>query len=149
MTQTEEAFAIVRLMRATTKKARPSAIRQIPAVELEDGTLAKNANEVKDRWRRHFAKTECGDEVGIVELAQMTIGRQAIGDSAGINRHIRNIVSRPELEQLFAKANSGEMPGADDIPDDVNVEFAEAMPELCHPLFVTTGLRIAEPISYK
>lgn len=136
------------LLGQANRKAR-SPFQPIPAVRLDDGTLAISQEQALERWRSHFAMSEQGIAVSttqLQQLAQIEHRRYSLDQTPF---DVSTVVTPAEIEQCIMQARRGKAPGIDGIPAEVYQVAPQFFANMLWPLFLKCTLRIAEPLRWK
>ena len=135
------------LLRAAGRKQ--GARRALPAVEMEDGSLAASPAEAAERWARHFSIIEGGSPVTIEELLEAK--RCRLGDSHKEEIQIQpgDVPTRVELERALLHTSCGKAAGPDCIPGELLKYGAGCFSKHLHQLLLKLAVRADEPLAFK
>ena len=100
---TRDVVAKLRPLLGPPKRRRRDSA-PLPAVLLENGTLASSPEEADARWTRHFSSIENGGPCEHTELIQKCLRRQASADLDALEVHLAELPSRLELESAMRSA---------------------------------------------
>ena len=127
---------------------KQSSSKALPAVLLEDGTLAKDHQQAQDRWIRHFAAIEGGTRCNAHELltehrARMQKDREAVYILQG------ELPSRLEVERACLATATAKAEGPDRIPGELLRYGAGQISTAMYQLMLKMALRLEEPLAFK
>ena len=132
-----------------TSGKRQATRRAIPAVMLEDGSLADTHEAATARWVRHFEAVEGGSESTFDLLWQEKKARLQVYANEPVHIADGDVPTRCELEAALQRVSCGKACGPDEIPGEV-LHFAAG--EFSLPLFqlvLKFAVRRDEPIIWK
>ncbi|CAE7232845.1 hypothetical protein AK812_SmicGene42996 [Symbiodinium microadriaticum] len=121
----------------------------LPAVRLEDGTLAGDNDSANDRWLRHFCELEDGRPIGPADLVQQCRQRQQSRDLDSVSLDYRRVPSRVFFEDCIRRAPTGRACGNDGIPADLLHLQAHSLSLPFFQVALKASFRLAEPIHWK
>ena len=121
----------------------------LPALRLEDGTLAATPAEAEARWLRHFSAAEFGGPVDPQALIDRCYTRQSSADLDALDVVCQDLPSRCELEHAFRMAKPGRATGNDGVPPDLLHALAGPMAHVFYPILLKVAFRLQEPLHFK
>ena len=121
----------------------------LPALRLEDGTLAATPEEAEARWLRHFSAAEFGGPVHPQVLIDRCYLRQGSSDLDALDVACQDLPSRCELEHAFRMAKPGRATGSDSVPPDLLHYMAGPMARVFYPILLKVAFRLQEPLHFK
>ena len=127
---------------AGRKKPQP-----LPAVAMQDGSLAKSPEEAAERWRQFSQELHCGKPVSFEELIAKADSTQAAYQH--VPRSIAAVPTKAELGRVFAALPPCRAHGSDGISPAIVKKFGNVFLDLFHPVVVKSSLRINEPIQWR
>ena len=127
------------------RRKKPFAVEVLPTVLQRDGTVCRDADEIRARWREHFSDLEAGESVSPNELLEAATTNQAWPLPASIT----SLPNQVHLEQALRCAPLGKAVGGDAIPQGLGRAAPEAMAKQLMPLSLKLTLRGTEPLGYK
>ena len=139
-------FNAVRRAFPKAAPARKSKFTPLPAVELEDGTLAVSGPARVARWRAHFAAQELGREVAPATYTNLAT-RATV--------HIRPpfdwslVPTLAEVEQSVLRLRRGKASGHDGITAELLKLQAACSTRHLLPVFAKSLLALQEPVEFK
>ena len=142
---------VVACLRPLLHLHRPKGIgaRPLPAVRLEDGSLAVDGQAALDRWVRHFAANEGGARVSeehfVASYGQGLL--QGNRDPAPIA--LDDVPTRLQLERSMLDMVPGKSAGPDLIPPECVKYGSGALSRSLYKLFLKLALRLDEALIWK
>ena len=121
----------------------------LPALKLEDGTLAADNESATHRWIQHFCELEDGRPVSPGELVQQCRLRQNSKDIDDVALDFRRVPSRVFFEESIRRAPTGRACGNDGIPADLLHLQANTLSLPLFQVALKASFRLAEPIQWK
>ena len=121
--------------------------RPLPAVAMQDGSLARSPAEAAERWRQHAQELHDGHAVVFSELLASADSTQ--NAFVRVPRSILVVPTLTELAGVFAATAPRRAHGSDCIPPAIVKRFADVLAPIFHPVVVKSVLRIAEPIQWR
>ena len=112
----------------TVRKLRPllgpprrlqRGVTALPAVRLEDGSLAPDKATADRRWLRYFSSIEDGAPISRAKHVQACLERQGALDSDGLALVKSDVPTRVELEHSMRRTACNRAVGNDQLPGDV------------------------------
>ena len=132
-----------------THRRQFQGFRPIPAVKLDDGTLASDADTAVERWRSYFAEPETGFPITPSAL-QMLAQEQAIRyDRSDVVFDISSVPSLLDIESYILRARPNKAPGIDGLPADIYRLDVPAMARTLWPLIAKCSIRCTEPLRWR
>ena len=134
------------LMRANGRKT--GCRRALPAVMLEDGSVAATPQQARDRWIRHFAGIEGGqrkepEELLVERREQMRRKKEPVHIGEG------EIPSRVEIEQICLGTATGKAVGPDGLLGELLKLGAGHVSKPIYQLVLKMALKRQEPLLLK
>ena len=130
-------------------KRRQKGVQPVPAVQLEDGTLAKDSHEAEARWIRHFSSIEAGEPQAAELIVANCLRRQDQQDLEDLVIDRQDLPTRVELEQGLRASPTARAAGKDKVPADV-LHVAPAQLSLpIYQLLLKLAMRLQEPVQWK
>ena len=122
--------------------------RALPAVMLEDGTLATTPEEANDRWIRHFSAIEGGarctpEGMFGARRQRLLCGREAVHLQPG------ELPSRIALEHACLRNPTAKAMGPDLVPGELLKYGAGEVSLPLYQLTLKMALRLEEPLMWK
>ena len=127
---------------------RKSGYAGLPAVRLESGELALDADEVRDRWVRYFAGNEGGTRQSTTDAVELYCGRR-VDARADFDILPGELPSRCCLERALLAAASGKAMGPDHIPPEALRFGSGAISLGLYQLLLKFTMRLDEPLIMK
>ena len=127
------------------KRKKPFTVDVLPTLLQRDGSVCRDADEIRLRWREHFSDLEAGTCVSPQQLLQSAVRPKPWCLPSNIAL-LPNVV---ELQQALCNAPLGKAVGADSIPNGVGRAAPVAMAQALLPLSLKLTLRGAEAVGYK
>ena len=146
---TKAIYRALRPLLGQTDRKTMSLFRPLPAVRLQDGTMAPTHEAAQTRWREHFAISEQGIAVTcpqLQELAQLQRRRYPLG---AFELDITSIPTLSEVEQYLRKAKRHKSPGSDGLFAEIYQIDVPTVSRLLWPLLAKCTLRCTEPLQWK
>ena len=140
----------------TVRKLRPllgpprrlqRGVTALPAVRLEDGSLAPDKAAADKRWLRHFSSIEDGAPIGREEHVQACLQRQ--GDLDGLELTKVDVPTRVELERSMRRTACNRAVGNDQLPGDVIHLHTATLSKPVYQIFLKVAYRLSEPLHWK
>ena len=135
------------LLRTSGKKQ--SLRRALPAVRLEDGSLASSVEESTERWIRHFSAVEGGHvctEKHLLELRHRRLCEKE-GDTFEIGSH--EMPTRVDLERALQSTQTHKACGPDFIPGELLRYGCGSLSRSLYQLLLKLCVRRDEPLLFK
>ena len=130
-------------------KRRTKGARTIPAVKLEDGSIARDLEEAEARWVRHFSSIEAGSprapDLIVAECRQ----RQDALDLDDYDVEASEILTRTQLEDGLRSSKPGKAAGKDRVPSDLLRLCPSGLSRSLFPIVLKFVMRLQEPIQWK
>ena len=126
------------------KRQRTIGQRQLPMINLEDGTPAKTQQESRDRWRRHFSQMEAGEISSMQALYEEHLdsyGRAALD--------FTDIPSIYEVEHQFRSSKPRKSMGFDFLPGELLRGAPSELAYAYYPLVQKVAAWQIEPLQFK
>eukprot|EP00438_Fugacium_kawagutii_P031296 Skav201234 [mRNA] locus=scaffold4162:233341:238470:+ [translate_table: standard] len=138
-----------KLQRAGLRSTRRIRDRPLPLLDNGDGNVAMTPAELRECWRQHFARIECGRKVRPEELHQLCIYTELVNYKTPDENFLRSLPSLRDLESSFRRCKANRASGPDQIPPELCHYAARWMTHYLAPLFLKCSLYCAEPIQWK
>ncbi|CAE7891072.1 unnamed protein product [Symbiodinium necroappetens] len=97
MSTSKDTFKKLRALIGPTKR-KVKGSRAIPAIKLEDGSIASDVGEAEARWIRHFSSIEAGGPRTPEQITQQCQARQGELDLSEYDVEARDILTRAQVE---------------------------------------------------
>ena len=142
----------------TVRKLRPllgpprrlqRGVTALPAVRLEDGSLAPDKAAADKRWLRHFSSIEDGAPIGREEHVQACLQRQGELDLDGLELTKVDVPTRVELERSMRRTACNRAVGNDQLPGDVIHLHTATLSKPVYQIFLKVAYRLSEPLHWK
>ena len=148
VTKTKDVVRRLRpLLGPPRRKQRGAA--PLPAVRLEDGTLATSPDEADARWLRHFSAAEHGGPIDPEALVDRCFRRQKAFDLDAFDVDGTDLPSQVDLETAFRLAQPGRASGNDGMPPDILHHFPGPAAKIVYPILLKVAFRLQEPLQFK
>ena len=121
----------------------------LPAVRLEDGSLATTPAAAASRWLRHFSAAEHGGPISAEDLIDRCFSRQKAIDLDTLDISDRDLPSKYDLEFAFRQSKPGRAAGNDGMPPDLLHYFPGPVARLFYPVLLKIAFRLQEPLQFK
>ena len=126
------------------KRQRSIGQKQLPMINLEDGTIAATREASQARWRRHFSEMEAGELSSLQDLYTQHL------DSYGTSEvSFSDIPTIYELEYQMRRAKPRKAMGYDYLPGELLREAPGLMSYHLYPLVQKIALWQLEPLQFK
>lgn len=132
-----------------TQRRNANHLRPLPAVKLEDGTLAPSNEIADERWRSHFANPEHGIAVQSDQLQQIAALQAPRYFPGDLQFDLASLPQLGEVEQYIHKAKRHKAAGSDQLPSDIYKIDPQTSAKLLYPLLVKCALRCTEPLRWR
>lgn len=126
------------------KRQRSIGQKQLPMINLEDGTIAATREESQARWRRHFSEMEAGELSTLQELYTQHLDSYGTSEVA-----FSDIPTIYELEFQMRRAKPRKAMGYDYLPGELLREAPGQMSYHLYPLVQKIALWQMEPLQFK
>ena len=123
--------------------------RPIPAVRLEDSSLAKNHDEAANRWQMHFAVAEQGTPVTVQQMQEIANLEQPRYQPQDLRFDLGSIPSLQDIENYIHKAKVGKSPGLDGLPSELYRLAPSVLAPVLWPLMAKCAVRCTEPLRWR
>ncbi len=126
------------------KRQRTMGQKQLPMINLEDGTPAKTQQEARDRWRRHFSQMEAGEASSMQTLYESHLdsyGRAAMD--------FFDIPSVYDVERQFRSSKPRKSMGFDFVPGELLRGAPSELAYAYYPLVQKIAAWQIEPLQFK
>ena len=130
-------------------KRKQRTRQSLPAIELEDGTVAPDSASAEARWIRHFAAIEAGHPAEPLDIVVQCLRRQHENLSEECEIGLRDVPGRVMFEAGLRAAASDRAAGLDGIPPELLHFHAPELSSLLFGLFLKMSFRKAEPLHWK
>ena len=121
----------------------------LPAICLEDGSLAPDKASADERWLRHFSGIESGAPTDPRQHVVDCLGRQAALDLEEIDLDPKEVPSRLDIETSMHKAPCNRASGSDLVPADVLHHHTAALSKAIFQITLKASFRLEEPLHWK
>ena len=142
-------YAAVRKAFPKAASARKSLFQPLPAVRLEDGTLARGPEERALRWTAFFQEQEAGLQVTSQEFQDRFLDSGKVVFPEGTVFDVRALPGLGELEQQLHATKFGKASG----PDAVTAELLRiSVPQTAaflYPVCLKAALQVQEPVEWR
>ncbi|CAE7459879.1 unnamed protein product [Symbiodinium sp. KB8] len=142
-------YASVRRAFPSARASRRRHFQPLPAVQLEDGTLASTRRERNDRWIRHFSAQEGGQVVTATQYTDAVQRPDITVLPHGPVLCIQDIPTLAELEQVILGLKPGKAAGPDGLTAEVFRADAARSARALFPLSLKTALGAREPSDWR
>ncbi|CAE7446517.1 unnamed protein product, partial [Symbiodinium sp. CCMP2456] len=130
------------------RAARKDA-QTLPAVQLEDGSIAADREQAEARWVRHFSAIEAGWPEDPETIAAECVNRQRNTDLSAFALELADVPNRTHIESGLRNSPCGRAAGKDRIPTDFLHHFAANVSLPLYQLVLKMSFRCAEPLQWK
>ena len=130
-------------------KRRIKGARTIPAVKLEDGSIARDLEEAEARWVRHFSSIEAGSPQAPGHIVAECRKRQDAIDLDDYDVEASEILTRTQIEDGLRSSQPGKAPGKDRVPSDLLRLCPSGLSRSLFPIVLKFVMRLQEPIQWK
>ena len=150
--------AVTSPVRDTVRKLRPllgpprrlqRGKQALPAIRLEDGSVAPDQAAADARWLRHFSAIEDGGPCDPAELIQRCLHRQATADLDDLQLCPSEIVNRVQLESSMRASPCHRACGNDGVPGELLHCHAAQIAGPIYQVFLKAAFRVQEPLQWK
>ncbi|CAE7236988.1 CFDP2 [Symbiodinium sp. KB8] len=145
----KQLFQRVRKAFPKAASARRSNFTALPAVELEDGTLAATNEARAQRWRDHFSEQESGQPVTTEEYRLALAQKDRKGGHESLQLDMSVLPSLLSLEGAILGLKRAKAAG----PDGITAELLKVAPASAARHLLSLHLKsimsVREPIEYK
>ena len=121
----------------------------LPAVLLEDGTVAPDQLASDNRWLRHFSSIEDGSPCDPDDFAASCLRRQACTDLDALQLDTAELINRVQLEGSMRASPCNRACGNDNIPGELLHCHAASVARPVFQVFLKTAFRLEEPLQWK
>ena len=121
----------------------------MPAAAKLDGSLAQDADEVRERWIEHFSLNEGGRRCPTEELVSACQARQRLQRLDVPDSFASELPSRLQLEAALRGSATGRAVGPDGLPAELLHYGAGSIALPIYQLMLKMVLRLEEPIAFK
>ena len=135
-------YASVRRAFPSAKASRRRHFQPLPAVQLEDGTLASTRRERNDRWIRHFSAQEGGQVVTMAQYDETVQCPDITVLPRGPVFCMRDIPTLAELEQVILSLRPDKAAGPDGLTAEAFRADAARSARVLFPLSLKNCFRI-------
>ena len=129
------------------RRKKPFHLDPLPMVLGKDGQLCNDSNELKARWRQHFADLEAGRVTTFQALSNDVLDQQQA--SPFHPPAISDVPSFPTLRCVLSATKAGKASGMDALPPELNKLFATDTAHMLFPLLMKIAWRGKEPAGFK
>ena len=147
--QPKQLFMAVKKAFPQARSARRAALQPLPAVRLEDGSIAPDAAARLERWRDFFSCQEAGVELNDTDYADF-FAKPDI--PVPRDQGVFDVGALPTLRELEAAVHTlkhGKASG----PDGLTAETLRAAPQAVtltmYPLYLKCALALREPVEWR
>ena len=126
------------------KRQQTIGQKQLPMINLEDGTPAKTQQEARDRWRRHFSQMEAGEASSMQALYESHLDSY---DRATMD--FTDIPSIYEVEHQFRSSKPRKSMGFDFVPGELLRGAPSELAYAYYPLVQKIAAWQIEPLQFK
>ena len=148
----KELFRSLRQVFPQARSSRRSGFQPLPQLLLEDGTVARTAEERTRRWGAYFAEMEAGSCVTDTEYQMALTEQQRIGRRTKAGSTVfdwKAMVSLAEVESLVLTSKRRKAVGYDGVSAELlQLDPPRAARRLC-PLFMKTTVALYEPVAFR
>ena len=130
-------------------RQKTNQFRPIPAVQMADSTLAKNAQEAAQRWQEHFASAEQGQPSSVTELQQLAQATASTYTLEELPFDLQCIPNLSDIELYIHQSRKGKSPGLDGLPSEVYKTFPSLMAKVLWPVYAKCSLQCTEPLRWR
>ena len=130
-------------------KRKQRTRQSLPAIELEDGTVAPDRASAEARWIRHFAAIEAGHPAEPLDIVAQCLRRQQAHLSEECEINLSDVPGRVMFEAGLRAAASDRAAGLDGIPPELLHFHAPEISNIMFGLFLKMSFRQAEPLHWK
>ena len=130
-------------------KRKRKGARAVPAILLEDGTVAPDSKSADDRWIRHFSAIEAGRPEAPEVIAENCIRRQNAADLGEVSLSHTDVPTRIQVETGLRSSPCDRAVGKDKVPADVLHCYPGQLSLPLYQLALKMAFRRAEPLQWK
>ena len=123
--------------------------RPVPAVKMEDGTLACTMQDAHNRWQQHFAEPEDGISVSTTQMQVLANLQAPRCNPEILPFHLPALPTADEVINFIQKARKGKAPGLDGLPAELYQLDTVAFAHVYLPLLMKCAIRCTEPLRWK
>ncbi|OLQ13240.1 hypothetical protein AK812_SmicGene2774 [Symbiodinium microadriaticum] len=130
-------------------KRRQRGGQPLPAVKLEDGSIAISTQDAEERWVRHFSAVEDGAPCSPQDIVDQCLERQ---NAIDLEDHIltaSELITRTQLEAGLRSSKRGRAAGKDKLPSDLLHSMPAGLSQALYTVFLKFAMRLQEPIQWK
>ncbi|CAE7944477.1 unnamed protein product [Symbiodinium sp. KB8] len=130
-------------------KRKVKGSRAIPAVKLEDGSIATDLETAEARWIRHFSSIEAGAPETPESIVASCFARQQEWDLADYDVGAEEILTRAQIEDGLRASTPGKAAGKDRVPADLLRACPSGLSRSLYPIVLKFAMRLQEPVQWK
>ncbi|CAE7219920.1 Pol, partial [Symbiodinium sp. CCMP2456] len=142
-------YAAVRKAFPKAKAARRAGFQALPAVRLQDGSLARDPEAKAARWIEHFGAQEAGQVVAVEDYPGACRVSPFRADGRSSQFDLATLPTLSEVEQQLVSLPPRKASG----PDAITAEALRVCPtvaaQLLYPLFLKVSLSLQEPTPWR
>ena len=135
------------LLGPSARKAR--GVRQLPGLQLKDGTPAEDPAQMEQAWVEHFSGIEAGVQKTSQALATECIQAQRSRDFDGLAIVQSDLPTLTEVKTAFRQTMLHRAFGTDQIPAEALHGAPGAAAKALYPVFLKCAFRLEEPLHFK
>ena len=130
-------------------RRRQRGASALPAVRLENGSIAHDREEADERWLSHFAAIEDGASVDPAAHVAGCISKQEARDLDAVTISTADVPHRVALENSMRSTQCGRASGNDQIPTDLVHLRTPSLSKQVFQIFLKVACRLSEPLHWK
>ncbi|CAE7727756.1 unnamed protein product [Symbiodinium sp. CCMP2592] len=142
-------YQAVRRAFPTAKSARRVAFQPLPAVRLEDGTLAQTVEQRQARWIEYFSQQEAGVHVTAQDYQLAFAAPEVEILPAGPVFSIEAVPTLHDIEQQLLRSKLRKACGPDQITSEILRLSVPHVSKLLLPVCLKTSLGVREPSEWR
>ena len=123
--------------------------RAIPAIKLEDGSIAQDLETAEARWIRHFSSIEAGGPQTPDQITQQCCIRQRELDLTDFDIDGHDVLTRVQIEDGLRASTPGKAAGKDKVPADLLRACPAGLSWPLFPIVLKFAMRLQEPVQWK
>ena len=130
-------------------KHKVKGSRAIPAIKLEDGSIAEDLAEAEARWIRHFSSIEAGAPQTPDCIIAQCCARQGARDLADYDIEAEDLLTRGQVEDGLRASTPGKAAGKDRVPADLLRVCPSGLSRSLYSIVLKFAMHLQEPIQWK
>ena len=142
-------FRAVRKAFPGAASRRRQSFAPLPAIELQDGTLATCQEQRQEAWRAHFAELEEGEHITAAQYPGLFRQQRLALPPPRPDFDIRVVPTLSTVEQNILAAKRGKACGPDSITGELLQVDAASSARVLLPVFTKAALGLQEPLEWR